>query len=291
MTAPAVEIKVGATHATFAEDVASVVIGRSASADVHVDDPRVSRVHAVLTRNGEGWVLEDRQSANGTFVLGASVERVKIDGPTVVCLADPDDGIPVLVTPGGAVTTAVVARRYETSTVRIGRATDNDVVVDDPHVSRYHAELRREEGAWTLFDLNTANGTIVEGRRVAGEVVREPIHVELGEHVLRVAPEGERVDVRIVAHGRTEQFPITGLGSRETTAEGRHGLVTARERQLLALVAGGATDQQIANELFISISTVRSHLDRIQEKTGLRRRPDLTRLALDLGLAPRRPGE
>ncbi len=291
MTAPAVEIKVGDTHATFADDVATVVIGRSASADVRVDDPRVSRVHAVLTRNGEGWVLEDRHSANGTFVLGAGVDRVVIDGPTVIRLADPDDGIPVLVTPGGAVTTAVVSRRYEAERVRIGRATDNDVVVDDPHVSRYHAELRREDGAWVLCDLNTANGTIVDGRRVTADVVSEAIHVELGEHVLRIAPDGERVDVRVVAHGRTMQLAVAGRGTRETTAEGRHGLVTPRERQLLALVAGGATDQQIADDLYISISTVRSHLDRIQEKTGLRRRPDLTRLALDLGIAPRRPGE
>ncbi|HZR12696.1 MAG TPA: helix-turn-helix transcriptional regulator, partial [Acidimicrobiia bacterium] len=114
---------------------------------------------------------------------------------------------------------------------------------------------------------------------------------ELGEHVLRIAPDGERVDVRIVARGRTMRLPVAGAPSRETTAEGRHGLVTPRERQLLALVAGGATDQQIADDLYISISTVRSHLDRIHEKTGLRRRPDLTRLALDLGIAPRRPGE
>lgn len=291
MTASPVEIKVGETYATFAEDVLTIVIGRSSSADVRVDDPRVSRVHAVLTRNGEVWELEDRQSANGTFVLGAAVQRLAIDGPTVVCLADPDDGIPVLVTPGGAVTTAVVSKRHESPLVRIGRATDNDVVVDDPHVSRYHAELRRENGDWLLCDLNTANGTKLDGRRVHVEPLHDAVHVEIGEHVLRVAPDGDRVDVRVVAHGRTMQFPVGVLGSRETTAEGRHGLVTPRERELLALVAGGATDQQIANELYISISTVRSHLDRIQEKTGLRRRPDLTRLALDLAIAPRRPGE
>jgi pSer/pThr/pTyr-binding forkhead associated (FHA) protein len=286
-----VEIKVGETCATFDEEIATIVIGRSASADVRIDDPRVSRVHAVLTRAGEVWELEDRQSANGTFVLGAAVQRLAIDGPTVVCLADPDDGIPLLVTPGGAVTTTVVSGRHDRPVVRIGRATDNDVVVDDPHVSRYHAELRREDGEWRLCDLNTANGTKLDGRRVNVEPLREDVHVEIGEHVLRVAPKGERIDVRVVAHGRTMQLPAGILGSRETTAEGRHGIATPRERQLLALVAGGATDQQIADELYISISTVRSHLDRIQEKTGLRRRPDLTRLALDLGIAPRRAGE
>ena len=54
----------------------------------------------------------------------------------------------------------------------------------------------------------------------------------------------------------------------------RHG------QQALTLVARGRTDAQIAAQLVISIRTVRSHLDRIRDKTGYRRRADLTRLAL-----------
>jgi len=50
------------------------------------------------------------------------------------------------------------------------------------------------------------------------------------------------------------------------------------------LVAQGATDAQIAARLYISIRTVRSHLDRIRDKTGARRRADLTRLALTADL-------
>jgi len=46
----------------------------------------------------------------------------------------------------------------------------------------------------------------------------------------------------------------------------------------------GATDAQIATRPFISVRTVRSHLDRIRDKTGCRRRADLTRLALTAGL-------
>ena len=62
------------------------------------------------------------------------------------------------------------------------------------------------------------------------------------------------------------------------------GKLSARERELVALVARGRTDAQIAAELYISIRTVRSHLDRIRDKTGCRRRADLTRLALSTGL-------
>jgi DNA-binding CsgD family transcriptional regulator len=60
--------------------------------------------------------------------------------------------------------------------------------------------------------------------------------------------------------------------------------LTARERELLILVAQGHTDAQIAAVMFISIRTVRSHLDRIRDKSGYRRRADLTRLALQRGL-------
>jgi DNA-binding CsgD family transcriptional regulator len=60
--------------------------------------------------------------------------------------------------------------------------------------------------------------------------------------------------------------------------------LSSRERELVALVAQGHTDTQIAAQLYISVSTVRSHLDRIRDKTSCRRRADLTRLALQAGL-------
>jgi DNA-binding CsgD family transcriptional regulator len=61
--------------------------------------------------------------------------------------------------------------------------------------------------------------------------------------------------------------------------------LSTRERELVTLVARGRTDAQVAAELYLSVNTVRSHLDRIRDKTGCRRRADLTRLALQAGLA------
>jgi DNA-binding CsgD family transcriptional regulator len=60
--------------------------------------------------------------------------------------------------------------------------------------------------------------------------------------------------------------------------------LSPRERELLGLVGRGLTDKEIAAQLFISLATVRSHLDRIRDKTARRRRPELTRLAVELGL-------
>jgi predicted ATPase/DNA-binding CsgD family transcriptional regulator len=60
--------------------------------------------------------------------------------------------------------------------------------------------------------------------------------------------------------------------------------LSPRERELVTLVAQGRTNAQIAGQLYISVRTVSSHLDRIRDKTGCRRRADLTRLALQAGL-------
>ena len=60
--------------------------------------------------------------------------------------------------------------------------------------------------------------------------------------------------------------------------------LSARERELVTLVARGRTNAQIAAHLSISVRTVRSRLDRIRAKTGSQRRADLTRLALQANL-------
>ena len=77
---------------------------------------------------------------------------------------------------------------------------------------------------------------------------------------------------------------LTAAGPQPpAAAPGPEGL-SPRERELVTLVAQGRTDAQIAAQLYISVRTVSSHLDRIRDKTGCRRRADLTRLALSAGL-------
>jgi DNA-binding CsgD family transcriptional regulator len=61
--------------------------------------------------------------------------------------------------------------------------------------------------------------------------------------------------------------------------------LTRREVDVLTLLAAGRTDLEIANALYISLRTVTSHLDRIRDKTGRRRRADLTRLAFEVSQA------
>jgi hypothetical protein len=80
--------------------------------------------------------------------------RVRVDGRTE------------LVAAGGAV---------------LGRSRDADIVVDDPNVSRKHAEVRPSGGSWIVRDLGSTNGVKVNGRRIQGpQSLRQGDVIELG---------------------------------------------------------------------------------------------------------------
>ena len=57
------------------------------------------------------------------------------------------------------------------SVVNIGRRLDNHLVIDDPRVSRNHAQLRAIKGCFVLFDLNSTGGTFVNGQRTSQTVL------------------------------------------------------------------------------------------------------------------------
>ena len=61
-----------------------------------------------------------------------------------------------------------------TPVVNIGRAEYNDVVLPDESVSTMHAKLQRREGVWVLVDVDSTNGTFVDGERVQGETPLAP---------------------------------------------------------------------------------------------------------------------
>lgn len=160
--------------------------------------------------------------------------------------------------------------RYELADngATIGRDPTNDVVVlHDSKVSRSHAELQYRDERWLLVDLASRNGTIVNGRRIRQHPLRDGDRIQVGEITL-IFVAGDDPNVTETSDA------VAGDGPR----------LSRRERQVVALVVEGLTDREIGERLFISISTVRSHLDRISQKTGSRRRVDLVRLAAELEL-------
>jgi DNA-binding CsgD family transcriptional regulator len=154
--------------------------------------------------------------------------------------------------------------------ITIGRDPTNDVTLEaDQLASRSHAEILVRNGQWYVVDLGSRNGTVVNGRATPRYPLRDGDVIGIGsthfEFVLESDPHNT---------GAAEVVPPD-----EVTVS-----LTEREREVLRLVSEGLTDKLIAEQLFISANTVRSHLERIRQKTGLRRRSELTRWAIGLGL-------
>src|SRR5450755_3009535 len=103
-----------------------------------------------------------------------------------------------------------------TKVLRIGRATDKEVVVSDLNVSRYHAELRRGRAGYEIVDLGSHNGTFVNGQRVSAAPVTELDIVGIGPASFRLV--GEQL----------QEFIDTGdvsLAARELTVRLSSGKV------------------------------------------------------------------
>lgn len=154
--------------------------------------------------------------------------------------------------------------------ITIGRQDDNDIVLpSDMRVSRHHTAVEDREGEWILRDLRSRNGSVLNGQPVTEGRLRGGDRIKIGGTTF------------VFSEERDAMSTITDTHLARTAAKPD---LSAREKEILKLLCRGSTDQQIAEALFISLSTVRSHLDRIRDKSGYRRRSELTRLAIELGL-------
>ena len=84
----------------------------------------------------------------------------------------------------------------KTPVVNIGRADYNDLVLPDESVSTTHAKLQRREGVWILVDLDSTNGTFIDGDQIKGEAPLVPgATVRLGDVSLVFEPTDDGADV------------------------------------------------------------------------------------------------
>ncbi|WP_328429871.1 ABC transporter ATP-binding protein/permease [Streptomyces sp. NBC_00443] len=161
-------------------------VGRDPLCDIVIDDARVSWHHAVLRPGADHWTLADENSTNGTYTEGHRIREWDVGPGTVIRFGNPSDGPRAVLQdrpapaaaperpsaismPGltGTFRRPTSVRPLPTRAVRIGRAADNDLVIDDLVVSRHHAELHAlPDGTYEIADLGSHNRTYLNGAPV-----------------------------------------------------------------------------------------------------------------------------
>jgi pSer/pThr/pTyr-binding forkhead associated (FHA) protein len=152
----------------------TVAIGRSQDNDVVIDDIEVSRRHALLSWADGEATIRDLNSANGTTVNGQSISTnrplrngdvIGLGTTSLTYYNDFELARPRLASvSNGADQEHLIGR-----TLGIGRALSNDVVIADPTASRRHAQVALYDGQALVHDLDSANGTMVNGQRIVGD--------------------------------------------------------------------------------------------------------------------------
>lgn len=195
------------------------LVGRHSGSAVVVDHDAVSRQHLSVRFENGTWFVEDLQSANGTFVNGDRLTTLPLVEAVELQLGPPEAGTVLALAPEpeepADLGRPLRVHGLGSATITIGRADDNDVVLNDLQVSRHHAELTGSAGStWELRDLGSYNGTFVDGERVTTTAVGPGQLISIGSRILRLGAHG------LEEYSAVEHFPVAAQDLRVVTPEG-----------------------------------------------------------------------
>jgi pSer/pThr/pTyr-binding forkhead associated (FHA) protein len=197
------------------------------------------------------------------------------------------DGVPFLVYRDGDARQQIFVLVEGLDRVTVGRAASTDISVDwDTEVSRVHAELERMGGDWTVADDGLSrNGTHVNGERVVGRRrLRDRDVIRFGQTVATYR--------QPLGADATETVVASNVLDRASLSEAQRRVIIALCRPFKdsAGYVTPATNQQIADELFLSVDAVKTHLRALFSKFGIEDLPQnqkrirLVELALKSGV-------
>jgi ABC-type multidrug transport system ATPase subunit/ABC-type multidrug transport system permease subunit len=169
----------------------SLTIGRLADNELTIARESVSRHHARIEAAQGGYWIADLGSRNGTKLNGerfsgesrwlTNGDTIEIGGEALRFLAGEETRIGA-----GPQQPVVGTQSIQLSGDRLslGRDRANDVVLDDPNVSRFHAEIERVDGRVAVRDLSSRNGTRVNGELVSHSLLEAGSEVGIGPYSL-----------------------------------------------------------------------------------------------------------
>jgi len=157
-------------------------IGRSLSCDVHISDHRISRQHAIISATVKGVLVEDLSSSNGTFINGLRIVK-----PTLIKQGDllsfhNLEFRTVNISYGNSEGLVLRSDQQDDiavqGTLYVGRDSGCQIYIPNQRISRKHAKISVTSTNILLEDLNSTNGTFVNGQRVD-----RPTAIKLGDQL------------------------------------------------------------------------------------------------------------
>ena len=170
--------------------VSAVTAGRAEDNTIRIDSERASRHHARFEPSAEGYVVVDLDTRNGTYLNGERLRnerRPLTSGDTVTIAGEPIRFLAGKATvfgetapqpgkgPGPPQTISLLGNE-----LTIGRDSSNDVVLNDPNVSRFHAEVVSVPDGWELRDLGSRNGTRLNGSLIERTTIESGSEIGIG---------------------------------------------------------------------------------------------------------------
>jgi ABC-type multidrug transport system ATPase subunit/pSer/pThr/pTyr-binding forkhead associated (FHA) protein len=179
----------GAEPQSYTLEKQTITMGRVPENDIVIDSPIVSRFHARLEQIPGGYQLVVLPSASNPVLFEGRPMSAphRLAHGDVLRIGSMDPGLMVTITydapSQAAVEAPVQIQLGEKALLQIGRDPGNDVVLDTPIVSRFHAQIERVGQRYRIHDLNSSNGTFVNERRIEGEVWLKPEDsIRIGQH-------------------------------------------------------------------------------------------------------------
>jgi pSer/pThr/pTyr-binding forkhead associated (FHA) protein len=174
-----------------------VAVGYDRSNDVAIAFEGVSRRHARISFDGKEYWIEDVGSANGTYLNAVRLnQRERLKHLDVVTLGRRADLIFMRrsVEAQRKTKLGILAARLEIldgldagtrreiprGSVTIGRSPGNNIVADSQLVSKVHARIERSGVEMLVTDLQSANGTFVNGERIDSRILKDGDEVSVG---------------------------------------------------------------------------------------------------------------
>jgi ABC-type multidrug transport system ATPase subunit/pSer/pThr/pTyr-binding forkhead associated (FHA) protein len=157
-----------------------MTIGRADDNDIVINSMVASRYHATLENTPRGYEIAIKAGATNTLTLQGHpvMDRHLLSDGDVLRIDSEFPGMMVSMTyqsPMQAAAKVPFTLRFgEKDKMTFGRDAGNDVLLDTPNVSRYHAQITRVGRRYFITDLRSANGTFVNDQRVEGDVWLNP---------------------------------------------------------------------------------------------------------------------